>query len=291
MTEPTTTETPVSATQLAAAHEDFTKAETWLREAPEWHHERRVWTERKIAADSIIRRAAQARPPAAPTMTAEQRAAAITARRQTHAAMLDETEGSEMSRALLDVAVEQSTALHAGDAVPGAFGEQDVDRAAREGAAAVGRGPHPSLVGVVAERRGIRSPRRCVCRGVEQAPGAGAALPHGVPRGPRRRRADRAIRAARPAMTTEAPVTLTLEQRVEMLEEVLGDLGSFAFVSIAGRHLRLTSAAADALSKLGEAEAQRVRSRLAESPRPWLSSADVERARASRQTDIEGGKA
>jgi len=129
MTEPTTTETPVSATQLAAAHEDFTKAETWLREAPEWHHERRVWTERKIAADSIIRRAAQARPPAAPTMTAEQRAAAITARRQTHAAMLDETEGSEMSRALLDVAVEQSNALHAGDPLPGAFTAQDEDRA------------------------------------------------------------------------------------------------------------------------------------------------------------------
>ena len=90
---------------------------------------------------------------------------------------------------------------------------------------------------------------------------------------------------------TDAAPALSLEDRVSALEEVLRDLGSFAFVSIAGRHLRLTSAAADALSKLGEAEAQRVRSRLAESPRPWLSSADVERARASRQTDIEGGKA
>ena len=71
---------------------------------------------------------------------------------------------------------------------------------------------------------------------------------------------------------TDAAPALSLEDRVSALEEVLRDLGSFAFVSIGGRHLRLTSAAADALAKLGEADQQRVRSRLAADPRPWFAS-------------------
>ena len=92
-------------------------------------------------------------------------------------------------------------------------------------------------------------------------------------------------------MTTAAPVTLTLEERVERLEEVLGELGHFSLLSVGGTTLKLTGAALAALDKLGETEQRRIRTALAADPRPWFSSADVARAREFRQTDIEGGKA
>ena len=44
-------------------------------------------------------------------------------------------------------------------------------------------------------------------------------------------------------MTTAAPVTLTLEERVERLEEVLGELGHFSLLSVGGTTLKLTGAA------------------------------------------------
>ena len=135
-TETTTTETPVSATQLAEAQQAYADADAWLRDpendryvtgAPE--RQRRI--DAKIASHGVIHRAT-ARQPAAPTMTPTERVAAIAARRTTTAALMAEDQGTEMNHALVDVAIEQSAALHAGDAIPGAFTDADVDRAWRD---------------------------------------------------------------------------------------------------------------------------------------------------------------
>ncbi|HBH00972.1 MAG: hypothetical protein A2X36_00045 [Elusimicrobia bacterium GWA2_69_24] len=129
MTTETTTETPVSATQLAQAQSTKTEALAWLNAStlPSGDPERTKRVDAVIAAGEIIRRAAdQARPQPAPTKTPAERVADIRARRETTGALMAEAQGTPLNAALLDQAIEQSAALHAGDAVPGAFTDADV---------------------------------------------------------------------------------------------------------------------------------------------------------------------
>jgi len=128
-----TTTATVTPQALAKAEADFAEAEAFLRSEDELHPRRDAMREQKLAALGLKRRAAdeaQARRQTAPPLTPTERVAAITARRETGTALRAEDEGSPMSAALLDLAVEQSNALAAGQPVPGSFTGADVRKAA-----------------------------------------------------------------------------------------------------------------------------------------------------------------